>query len=956
MRSIFFFLCLCAILSLSFHLILFAQEHSVSFVNNEIETGHSLLQNHNSFTQNQQTNLMIASTLDNDVNHDTQTINNRLYRDDGHQYFILAVAYDNEHELIFTGSGDNTIKVWDQNTLCHLYTLTDHNGPITQLIYNREQKQLLSASMDMTLRIWDVPSFECNQILVGHIDSLYSLALDNEMIISGDGEGTIKKWVIQDHQYICTHTATPSDTTIYDLALDAQNNRCFSVDKNGMFRIHKLNNLETQRTQQMSTSALLSIAFEQDCQLLSICGEEGSLYFWNLQSMELQQSVSINHASLYSVVWIIPNQRVAFAGSNNTITTYDLTTDGIHTFYGEHQGAIYDIAYNPINDTIISGSWDKALALWNAEFGYLTRCMVAMETPIMDVVSFNDKNQVVTLSESFLTLWNFEDPNQSYCVHLNNYKMLKSAENPVSNQLALLLQHKEYSAKRIIRLLDDQLQTLSETEVLRYNPMDLTFVPNLHAVAVIGESDSVYFYNTQTGESVDRIPTGLSRLNTIDFFTDNQLYLLSNVNGDVFTLDYDQGTTQTLIQLNQSLTDSQLDFQNQRVVSLLENGLLSTYHPARGEPMIERYLTTSDSGCFILSGSNQLLVAGDGYGNLICYDLLTLQPQWDIKLNGESINTIDIGKNGSWIFAGTSSGMTYMVHTQTGEPAFVLAHNAGNPVFYSFNGNCYGYPPFVRGVLMRMNHQNINQPVDRYGHNFALADVISQTYNDANSASLDEYNQQLHFHYPDLIILNQLSGEQRIQTYSDLFSLKVVPVFPSISEPTASTARLHIQWIHLQTHAKESLVQNISTSQSLQSIPISLNQEGNYLISLQLQDPEGFYSKIYDVVIERKNASIEYSFTPCNPSLSGSSQVMSVGEFHLNNPTDQGYWMQLSYWFSNPLFPYRMATQYLEPGQSLTFDLHASFRETEQLEIHFILELVDDSGNKIWMEDHRDWP
>src|SRR5947199_5765340 len=96
--------------------------------------------------------------------------------------------------MLATGSYDNTIRIWDLETLKPLKVLTGHTGGVTALQF--DSGKLISASMDGTLRIWNyrLPQPECVSILGGHTDGVLSLHLDGKLLASGSADSTVRVW------------------------------------------------------------------------------------------------------------------------------------------------------------------------------------------------------------------------------------------------------------------------------------------------------------------------------------------------------------------------------------------------------------------------------------------------------------------------------------------------------------------------------------------------------------------------------------------------------------------------------------------------------------------------------------------------------------------------------------------------------------------------------------------
>ena len=115
----------------------------------------------------------------------------------GHTWAVLAVAFSPTNQnLLATGSGDNTIKLWDVNTGELISTLSGHSWSVVAVAFSTDGEKLISGSWDKTVKIWQISTKSEITSLVGHTDSVSSVAIsdDTELIVSGSKDKTIKLW------------------------------------------------------------------------------------------------------------------------------------------------------------------------------------------------------------------------------------------------------------------------------------------------------------------------------------------------------------------------------------------------------------------------------------------------------------------------------------------------------------------------------------------------------------------------------------------------------------------------------------------------------------------------------------------------------------------------------------------------------------------------------------------
>ena len=102
----------------------------------------------------------------------------------GHQGPVWALAVYGD--LLFTGSSDETIKVWETRSSSGFKckrTLSKHQGIVHALVtFNHK---LYSGSSDRTINVWDISTCELVHTMYGHDNPVCSLAVANGMLFSG---------------------------------------------------------------------------------------------------------------------------------------------------------------------------------------------------------------------------------------------------------------------------------------------------------------------------------------------------------------------------------------------------------------------------------------------------------------------------------------------------------------------------------------------------------------------------------------------------------------------------------------------------------------------------------------------------------------------------------------------------------------------------------------------------
>ncbi|KAL6004660.1 hypothetical protein ACLOJK_005215 [Asimina triloba] len=100
-------------------------------------------------------------------------------------------------ELLFARSQDGSILVWKFNDVGSSFepaaTLLGHNLTVASLTVGGARR-LYSGSMDNTIRVWDLGTFQCLQTLMDHTSVVMSLLCWDQFLLSCSLDQTIKVW------------------------------------------------------------------------------------------------------------------------------------------------------------------------------------------------------------------------------------------------------------------------------------------------------------------------------------------------------------------------------------------------------------------------------------------------------------------------------------------------------------------------------------------------------------------------------------------------------------------------------------------------------------------------------------------------------------------------------------------------------------------------------------------
>ena len=122
-----------------------------------------------------------------------------------HSDWVNSIFYTPRHDLLFSGSSDTGVKIWDASKGFVMSSLRTHRDYVKRLSYAVEKDIFASGGLDKKIYVWDVCTLKClttnnntvtTAICEGHKNSIYSLSINpsGTLLVSGGTENFIRMW------------------------------------------------------------------------------------------------------------------------------------------------------------------------------------------------------------------------------------------------------------------------------------------------------------------------------------------------------------------------------------------------------------------------------------------------------------------------------------------------------------------------------------------------------------------------------------------------------------------------------------------------------------------------------------------------------------------------------------------------------------------------------------------
>lgn len=265
---------------------------------------------------------------------------NRVY---GHTNWIAGVAMHPHGTMLATGSGDQTIRLWDFAQTRSARTMTGHTDGIWDVDFHDTGVLLASAGLDKTARVWDVEYGRCRQTLRGHTDAVNSVRWQphGNMLCNASADKSISLWDARHGR--CVETLYGHRNAVLCAATSAQSGEVIaSCDAEGVVMMWDVRNMRARLRHVCGPQAASQVAIDATERYVAVACDDGV----------------IRMLDTYTAPSRHPNKGAVEAVGDPQ------TPCEVAELLG-HEDAVQCLAFDPAtNAFLVSGGSDRTIRYW----------------------------------------------------------------------------------------------------------------------------------------------------------------------------------------------------------------------------------------------------------------------------------------------------------------------------------------------------------------------------------------------------------------------------------------------------------------------------------------------------------------------------------------------------------------------------------------------------------------
>jgi periodic tryptophan protein 2 len=305
----------------------------------------------------------------------------------GHRQGIVGAWFSKDQETIYTVSKDGALFIWkymlrydapedaDEDDLANLqwgiaerHFFEQNNAHVTCAGFHPESKLLVTGFSHGLFFIHELPEFAQIQSLSISQNDIDYVAINKtgEWLAFGASKlGQLLVWEWQSESYVLKQQGHFDSMNTIAYSPDGQ--KIITAADDGKIKVWDVKSGFCVVTFTEHMGGVTACEFRKTGNVLYTASLDGSVRAWDLIRYRNFRTFTAPTRLSFSSLAVDPSGEVVCAGSIDSfdIHIWSVQTGQLLDTLSGHEGPVSSLAFSPDGSTLVSGSWDKTVRVWN---------------------------------------------------------------------------------------------------------------------------------------------------------------------------------------------------------------------------------------------------------------------------------------------------------------------------------------------------------------------------------------------------------------------------------------------------------------------------------------------------------------------------------------------------------------------------------------------------------------
>lgn len=292
-----------------------------------------------------------------------QTIQLEVADDSQRVPVISSVAISPDGRLLATGGDDHVVRIWELDEAEVSARLLGHNDWVRAASFSPDGRLLATAGNDRQIRLWSMSESTQSQTIPEIGQNICALAFspDGRLLAAAGFEETVVVYDVESGRVVHRLAAPGPDMRAVEFSPDGR--QLAVAGRSGTIRTWDIGSGSVLQDIEAHRRRIHALAYSPDAKQIASGGEDRDVKVFSSTGGSLLATLPRRPARIETLAFCGP-RRLAVGGSDNVIRLWDLPEQTEQLQLVGHTGTVTTLSWNPQTGTLISGSFDTTVRIW----------------------------------------------------------------------------------------------------------------------------------------------------------------------------------------------------------------------------------------------------------------------------------------------------------------------------------------------------------------------------------------------------------------------------------------------------------------------------------------------------------------------------------------------------------------------------------------------------------------